>query len=115
MPRNQEELWVIQYEDVDPSRDGIVAYHSRAEAVEAAADFARTEAVDELDNLGERDLNDEDTSIHDLLEGVIEDATAGRFDDAVRQWLAYQNAANPNVRIAIGPSGSVSASEYDFE
>lgn len=102
------DLWITQYAGVDSSRDSVFAFPDREEAVETAAAFALNAAKEELETFGD------DSQHAEILHEIIDNATAGEYDAAVRTWLEYQQDADPETQLAIGPSGSVSASPWDF-
>jgi hypothetical protein len=106
----KRELWVIEYTGMDPSRDATVAYRSREEAVGAAADFIREAANYWLEAL-EWDPADK---APEMLKEILRDLDEGKVDNAIMGWLDYQGEYDPDDRIAIGPSGSVSQSPHDF-
>lgn len=104
------DLWIIEYKNIDPSRDAIVAYESRKEAIEAAADFVRAAAEGELEGIGWEPEDEAPKMLKEILRSFEE----GSLEDAIVEWLEYQSEYDPNERIAIGPSGSVSDRAHDF-
>lgn len=108
--RKKRELWIIQFGSIDPSLDSTVAYESREEAVNVAADFVRDQAKEELEGIG-WEPGDE---APEKLKGILELLRQGKKEDAIIEWLDYQNEYDPREKIAIGPSGSVSDSPGDF-
>lgn len=108
--KKKRELWIIQFGNIDRSRDATVAYESREEAVEIAADFARDQAKIELEQI-EWDPGDEAPK---KLKEILELLKQGKKEDAIVEWLDYQGDYDPREKIAIGPSGYVSDSPGDF-
>jgi hypothetical protein len=106
----KHDLWIIEFTSIDPSRDTTLAYRSRAEAVEAAVDFIRGGANHWLEALEW----EPDNPAPEMLKSVLRALDDGRRDDAIIGWLEYQEEYNPDDRIAIGPSGSVSQSPLDY-
>lgn len=108
--RKRRDLWVIEFTSIDPSRDATVAYEGRDEAVGVAADFVRDNAKGELEQF-EWEPGDEAPETLKAILGLLD---RGKKEEAVVGWLEYQGEHEPNERIAIGPSGSVSDSPWDF-
>lgn len=104
------DLWVIEFTSIDSSQDSIVAYESRKEAVGVAVDFIQDEARRWLEEL-EWEPGDQ---APEMLEGILKSVADKKFDEAIVGWLEYQGEYEPDERIAIGPSGSVSDSPGDF-
>lgn len=105
------ELWAVQFISPDTSREGIMAYHSRKEAIASAVDFIAYEAKEALEGIGW----DPDDEAPKLLKAALDAIAAKKFDDAVRAWLEYQDEYDPQDQIAIGPSGDVSSRAMDFQ
>ncbi len=110
MAKKKGERWVIEFKSVDPSRDIKVAYDNRAKAVEAALDFIKDAAKSELKDIEWQEGDDAPEMLNEVLD-AIKDQDA---DEAIIGWLRYQQEYNPEEGIAIGPSGSVSDSPWDF-
>lgn len=106
----KRDLWIIQFGSIDPSQDTTLAYESREEAVNIAADFVRGRAQEELEGIG---WGPEDEA-PEKLKGILELLKQGKKEDAIIEWLDYQGEYDPNEKIAIGPSGSVSDRPGDF-
>lgn len=104
------DLWIIQFGNIDPSQGATVAYESREEAVEIAADFVRDQATSELEEIG-WEPGDE---APEKLSGILDLLKQGKKEHAIVEWLDYQGEYDPSEKIAIGPSGSVSDSPGDF-
>lgn len=100
--------WIIEVRSIDPSRDAVVAYKTKVEAVYAAADFVATAAKFELDTFG-----DDFEAAEDLKE-LIAMVKSGMLVEAVEGWLEYQSEHDPEEKIAIGPAGSISDQSHDF-
>lgn len=100
--------WIIEFRSIDPSRDAIVAYKTKVEAIYVAADFVADTAKLELDTFG-----DDFEAAEDLKE-LIAMVKSGMLVEAVEGWLEYQNEYDPEDKIAIGPAGSVSDKPHDF-
>jgi len=101
--------WIIEWTEDDSSRDTTVAYDTKEEAIEIAAEFAAKKAHDELTCFEW----DDDEAV-EMLEEVIKLYEEKDPVGAIKAWLDYQNEYDPDERIAIGPSGSVSDRATDF-
>lgn len=108
---SKKEKWIIEYTDIDSSRDATVAYDSRAKAIEAAFDFVRIQAQDEHSAFV---WEQHDEAPKKLLK-ILEDVKAEKKDAAIVGWLEYQSEFDPQEKIALGPSGSVSDRAHDFQ
>src|SRR3990170_4834253 len=104
----KRDTWIIEWTGVDPSRDATVAYPSRAEAVDIAAEFIREAAEYWLEALEW----DSENKAPGMLKEILRDLDERKVDDAIMGWLEYQEEFDPDDRMAIGPSGSVSDSPY---
>lgn len=108
--KKKRNLWIIQFGSIDPSQDATVAYESREEAVEIAADFVRDQAKSELEGIGWEPGDEAPEKLKEILELLKQ----GKKEGAIVEWLDYQGEYDPSEKIAIGPSGSVSDSPGDF-
>jgi hypothetical protein len=104
------EKWVIEWTGPDTSRESTNAYDSREEALEVAADWAADEAKKAVDEF-EWDEGDEEP---ELLNAVIEAEKNKNYLEAVKQWLDYQDLADPADKISIGPSGQVTDRSHEL-
>jgi len=104
-----DEMWVIEFTSPDPACTFTNAYPSRQKALEAAGDFIKYQAKEELDGIGW-----ESDEAPTLLKAALEAVAKGRLDDAVTSWLEYQDEYDPSEKIAIGPSGQTSGRSMDF-
>lgn len=104
------DLWVIEFSSVDTSQDATVAYGSRKEAIDAAVDFVKYHAKEER---GAFEWKPEDPA-PEVLDQILTDIKQGKMEEAIMGWLDYQSEYDPDEKIAIGPSGSVSDSAGDF-
>lgn len=102
--------WIIKFTDSGAREEGIVSYRNREEAIKAAVDFVGTEAKNELDRF-EWEPDDEAPT---LLKEILKSISNKKHDEAIVSWLEYQSNFDPEEKIAIGPSGSVSDSPWDF-
>lgn len=109
MPKRSKELWVIEYSSPDTSHEGIVAYRSRKEAINAAIAWIGYEALEALEGI-EWSEDEAPKLLTEILQAIKE----GRYDDAIVSWLEFQEEYTPEDGISIGPSGSVSKSPHDF-
>lgn len=108
--KTKRDLWIIEFTSIDPSRDSTVAYDSRQEAMDVAASFVKDHAKEELERF---EWGPEDEA-PGKLKAILGFLKQGKKEDALLEWLDYQGEYNPDESIAIGPSGSVSDSPWDF-
>jgi hypothetical protein len=108
--KKKKDLWVIEFDDIDPRGEGTLAYESRAEAEKAAADFIRDTAKSELKNIGW----EEDHPAPKMLTEILRYLDEGKIRDAIVGWLDYQQEYTPEEKISIGPSGLVSALPWEY-
>lgn len=106
----KQERWVIEYGGQDPRQEATVAYDNRGEAVQAAIDFIKRQAQEELERF---EWEPDDPAPEDLKQ-ILGHIEQGRTVDAIVEWLEYQGDYNPDETIALGPSGSVSANPSEF-
>lgn len=108
--RGGSELWVIEFHNIDPSREATVAYKSRKEAIDVAAEFVGDQAKYDLESYGW----EEGDEAPEMLKSILKNLKEGKKEDAIVEWLGYQREYDPREGISIGPSGLVSDSPFDF-
>ena len=107
--RPKRDLWVIEFESPDSSQCFTNAYPSKEKAVAAAVAFIEYTAKDELEGI---DWDEPEAPA--LLKAALDAIKSKKFDDAIMSWLEYQGDFDPQEKISIGPSGSVSDSPHDY-
>jgi len=112
--RGDADMWVIEYTDSGARETDIIAYKNRAEALDAASEFVRTAAEDAIKEIESFERSQGDDEETEVLKEMLAHVKAGRKEEAVFAWLDYQHERNTDQKIAIGPSGSVSDSPWDF-
>lgn len=110
MAKKKRDLWIIEFTSIDPSQDATVAYKSREEAIDIAAEFAKDQAKNDLEQFEWKPGEEAPERLKSIL-GLLEQ---GKKEEAILEWLDYQGEYDPDEKIAIGPSGSVSDSPWDF-
>lgn len=110
MPKkSRDELWIIEFQSPDPSLCFTNAYHNKKEAVERAIGWIKNIANLELDQ-----FEWTDQIAPDMLREILEAIKNKDYDDAIVQWLDFQEEYDPDEQIALGPSGFVSPRSMDY-
>jgi len=103
--------WVIKFMGPDSSSESTDAYDSQEEAIDVAVGWIKSTAEGELNDF-EWDEGDE---APEKLRSILAHIQKRELIEAISEWLDYQEESDPQEKIAIGPSGSVSTNAGDFD
>ena len=92
-------VWLVIWRDESLELDYIV-WFQKEQAIQSAADAVAGWARQEL---GDVEWTEDDEELKELLEGVVSDFDAKRYEDAYDKWTEYADATDPRENVEVMP------------